>query len=124
MTPPTCVAAPAGPRVVSAAALSALAAGAPSAEHERVARGLRGARARTGLSAGEVVAMLTRQGIALSVRGLCRAEVTGVIALTLAACLADVYGTTTDGLAGRRLHRQRLSLDECPSAPRASKTQF
>jgi hypothetical protein len=90
-------------------------AGEPVAELERVAKGLRGARARTGLSEEEVVSILGRQGIALTTKGLRRAENTGAIALALAACLADIYGTTTDGLAGRRLHRRRPSLDDLRS---------
>jgi hypothetical protein len=121
MAPPTSMEAPpAAPRVVSTALLtvpSTPATGTPSAAHERVAKGLRGARARTRLTEAEVVAILTRQGIALSIPGLRRAEATGIIPLALAACLADVYGTTTDGLAGRRLHRRRLSLDDCPLLP-------
>ena len=36
-------------------------------ELERVAKGLRGARARTGMSEEEVVAILARQGIALTI---------------------------------------------------------
>jgi hypothetical protein len=94
-----------------------VAQGEPAVVLDRVGRGLRGARARTGLSEADVVAILARQGIALNILSLRRAESTGVIALGLAACLADVYGTTTDGLAGRRLHRQRLSLDDFPSEP-------
>jgi hypothetical protein len=77
-----------------------------------VATGLRGARARTGLSEGEVVSILGRQGIALTITGLRRAESTGAIGLALAACLADIYGATTDVLAGRRLNRRRPSLDD------------
>ena len=34
--------------------------------------------------------------------------------LAFAACLADIYGTTADVLAGRRRDRQRLSLDDFP----------
>lgn len=107
MTPATSVAPPAGPRVVMAATPQAVPTGPPVAALERVARGLRGARARTGLSETDVVAILERQGIALSAPALRRAESTGAIALALAACLADIYGTTTDGLASRGLHRNR-----------------
>jgi hypothetical protein len=82
---------------------------------ERAARGLRGARARTGLSEADVVSILERQGIELSRPALSRAERTGAITLGLASCLADIYGTTTDDLAGRRLHRKRLSLDDVPT---------
>ena len=81
---------------------------------DRVAMGLRGARARTGLTEADVVSILARQGIALSVSGLCRAESTGSMTLALAACLADIYGTTTDALAGRRLYCKRPSLDDFP----------
>jgi hypothetical protein len=93
----------------------AVAEGEPAAVLDRVAKGLRGARARTGMTEADVVAILARQGIALSAPGLRHAESTGVIAFGLAVCLADVYGTTTDGLAGRRPHRMRLSLDDCRS---------
>ena len=113
MTPATSVA-PAAERAMPAATPGAPAAGQPAVALDRVARGLRGARARTGLSEADVVAILERQGIALSVPALRRAESTGAIALVLAACLADIYGTTTDGLAGRRVHRKRLSLDDVP----------
>jgi hypothetical protein len=102
--------APAALKAAPAVALQ----GAPDVVLARVAKGLRGARARTGLSEADVVAILVRQGIALDVLTLRSAEITGVIPLALAACLADVYGTTTDGLAGRRLHRKRLSLDDFP----------
>jgi hypothetical protein len=74
----------------------------------RVARGLRGARARAHLGEAEVVAILARQGIGLSVSMLRRAELSGTITLDLAACLADIYGTTTDGIAGRRLYCRRI----------------
>jgi hypothetical protein len=82
---------------------------------DRVAKGLRGARARTRLGEADVVAILERQGIALTVAALRSAESTGAIPLALASCLADIYGTTTDGLAGRRLHRKRLSLQDFPT---------
>ena len=74
---------------------------------ERVAKALRGARARTGLSEGHIVALLTARGIAINIALLRRAERTGVIDLALAVSLADAYGTTTDGLAGRRLYGRR-----------------
>jgi hypothetical protein len=106
MTP---VAVPAASHVLKATALPGRVADEPSAALDRVARGLRGARARTGLSESNVVAILGRQGIELTVTGLRRAESTGAIALALAACLADLYGTTTDGLAGRGLYCRRLS---------------
>jgi hypothetical protein len=64
------------------------------------------------LSETEVVAILERRGIPSSVAALQGAETSGVIALGLAACLADVYGTTIDGIAGRRLHRKLPSLDD------------
>jgi hypothetical protein len=112
MTP---VAAPSAPRVRAASAPSVLVAIEPMAELDRVARGLRGARARTHLSEGDVVAILARQGIALSVPGLRRAESTGAIPLALASRLADLYGTTTDRLAGRRIDRRRPSLSGIPN---------
>jgi hypothetical protein len=110
--PPAAREAPA-PAALKAAPAVAL-QGGPDVVLARVAKGLRGARARTGLSETDVVAILVRQGIALDVLTLRSAESTGAIPLALAACLADVYGTTTDGLAGRRLHRKRLSLDDFP----------
>ena len=70
---------------------------------------------RTGMSEAAVVAILERNGIPLSVAALRRAESSGEIPLALAVCLADIYGTTTDGLAGRRLHCKRLSLDDFPT---------
>jgi hypothetical protein len=79
---------------------------------ERVAAALRGARARTGLSEERVVAILVRKGIAADVRALRRAERTGMIDLAFASHLADLYGTTTDCMAGRRPNRQQVaSLD-------------
>jgi hypothetical protein len=114
MTPATSVTAVAARHVATGPAPPLALAREPAVALDRVARGLRGARARTGLSEAEVVAILERQGIALSVPALRRAESTGAIALVLAACLADIYGTTTDGLAGRRVHRKRLSLDDVP----------
>jgi hypothetical protein len=114
-TPAVVLAAPVAPPLASPAAPPP----APTAElamaPERVARGLRAARARTGLSEADVVSILDRQGVPLTVESLRRAERTGGIALALAACLADIYGTTTDGLAGRRIHRRRPSLDGFPA---------
>jgi hypothetical protein len=115
MTPVTSASTAPEPRIFEGTTPEAPATGEPTVELERAARGLRGARARTGMSEADVVAILTRQGVALSVPVLRHAESTGNIPLALAACLADVYGTTTDGLAGRRLHRQRLSLDDLPT---------
>ena len=103
------------PQDMAAPAPSVPVADGLAVERERAAKGLRGARARTGLSAEEVVSILARQGMALTIGDLRRAESTGAIGLALAARLADIYGTTTDGLAGRRLHRQRPSLDDFPS---------
>jgi len=103
------------PQDVAVPAPPAPVADALVVELERVAKGLRGARARTGLSEQEVVSILARQGMALTIADLRRAESTGAVGLALAARLADIYGTTTDGLAGRRLHRRRPSLDDFPS---------
>jgi hypothetical protein len=113
VTPMTPVVARLVPRELEVPAPSVPAGGELAAELERAAKGLRGARARTGLNEEEVVSILGRQGVALTVAGLRRAESTGAIGLALAARLADIYGTTTDGLAGRRLHRTRPSLDDC-----------
>ena len=114
MTPTTSLSARAGPDLARATPLAAVTT-ASAVVLDRVAKGMRGARARTGLTEAGVVAILERQGIALSIAALRRAETTGAIPLALAACLADVYGTTTDGLAGRRCHRTRHSLDDFPT---------
>lgn len=86
----------------------------PDLEPERVdpvvaevARALRGARARTGLSEQQVVALLAEQGFEITVSRLRRWERTGVIRVDAAARLADAYGSTIDGLAGRRAYRPR-----------------
>jgi hypothetical protein len=79
---------------------------------ERVATALRGARARTGLSEERVVAILADRGVAADARTLRRAERTGMIDLAFASHLADLYGTTTDCMAGRRPNRHQVaSLD-------------
>ena len=82
---------------------------APDEAHERVARALRGARARTGLGEQQVVDKLVASGCELSLTMLRRAESAGTVELALASALADLYGMTTDCLAGRRLNRQSLS---------------
>jgi hypothetical protein len=81
---------------------------APDEVHERVARALRGARARTGLGEQQVVDKLAASGCELTLSTLRRAESGGVVELALASALADLYGMTTDCLAGRRLNRQSL----------------
>ena len=73
----------------------------------RVAKALRGARARTGMSEGHVVALLAAHGVAINLALLRRAERTGVLDLALAVSLADAYGISTDGLAGRRIYGRR-----------------
>ncbi len=83
--------------------------GALAATLERVAVGLRGARARTGMSEERAVALLVERGVAISVPMLRRAERTGELDFALASCLADVYGSTTDCLAGRRPDRRQQS---------------
>jgi hypothetical protein len=70
-----------------------------------VARALRGARARTGMSEGQVVAVLAEQGFKITVTRLRGWERTGVIRVDAAAQLANAYGTTIDSLAGRRAYR-------------------
>lgn len=77
----------------------------PDAVVESVARGLRGARARTGMSEDQVVAVLAEQGFATTAARLRGWERTGVIRIDAASRLADVYGTTLDALAGRRSYR-------------------
>jgi hypothetical protein len=81
---------------------------APDEAHERVARALRGARARTGLGEQQVVDKLAGIGVEIDLIGLRRAESAGAIDLALASALADLYGTTTDCLAGRRIGRQAV----------------
>jgi hypothetical protein len=72
-----------------------------------VAQALRGARARTGMSEQQVVAMLAEQGLRITVTRLRGWERTGVIRVDAASRLADVYGITMDSLAGRRAYRAR-----------------
>jgi hypothetical protein len=81
---------------------------APDEAHERVARALRGARARTGLGEQQVIDKLAACGFELSLTALQEAERAGVLALAFASALADLYGTTTDCLAGRRIGHQSL----------------
>jgi hypothetical protein len=107
MTPGTATALP----DVVEANVSVTTAG-PDPVLERVAVALRGARARTGMSEERVVAILAGKGIAADVKTLRRAERTGMIDLAFASHLADLYGTTTDCMAGRRPNRQQVaSLD-------------
>jgi hypothetical protein len=82
---------------------------APDPGLERVARGLRSARARTGLSEQQTVALVNERGAAISLMVLVRAERTGVIDFSLAVHLADVYGMTTDCLAGRRAGQRQVA---------------
>ena len=72
-----------------------------------VAQALRGARARTGMSEQQVVAVLAEHGFRITVTRLRGWERTGVIRVDAASRLADVYGTTIDSLAGRRSYRAR-----------------
>jgi hypothetical protein len=74
---------------------------------EEVARALRGARARTGMSEQQVVAVLAEHGFRITVTRLRGWERTGVIRVDAASRLADVYGITIDSLAGRRAYRGR-----------------
>ena len=79
-----------------------------------VARALRGARARTGMSEQQVVAVLAEQGFKITVTRLRGWERTGVIRVDAASRLADAYGITIDALAGRRAYRGRRASDELP----------
>ncbi|HET6174357.1 MAG TPA: hypothetical protein VFD90_17235 [Gaiellales bacterium] len=72
-----------------------------------VALALRGARARTGMSEQQVVAVLAEQGFSVTVARLRSWERTGLIRVDAASRLADAYGTTIDALAGRRAYRSR-----------------
>jgi hypothetical protein len=74
---------------------------------QQVAYALRGARARTGMSEQQVVAVLARQGFTITAARLRGWERTGVLRVDVAARLADVYGITIDSLAGRRAYRSR-----------------
>jgi hypothetical protein len=76
---------------------------------DRVAAGLRAARARTGLSEEQVVALLHEQGVEAGLLAVRRAESTGVIDFALAVRLADAYGMTTDCLAARRPNARRFA---------------
>jgi hypothetical protein len=82
---------------------------------EEVAHALRGARARTGMSEQQVVAVLAEQGFRITVTRLRGWERTGVIRVDAASRLADAYGITIDSLAGRRAYRSRHVSDELPS---------
>ena len=72
-----------------------------------MAQALRGARARTGMSEQQVVAVLAEQGFRITVTRLRGWERTGVIRVDAASRLADAYGITIDSLAGRRAYRSR-----------------
>ena len=72
---------------------------------DEVARSLRAARARTGMSEVQVVAVLAEQGFKITVTRLRGWERTGVIRVDAAAQLANAYGITIDSLAGRRAYR-------------------
>jgi len=72
---------------------------------DEVARSLRAARARTGMSETQVVAVLAEQGFKITVTRLRGWERTGVIRVDAAAQLANAYGITIDSLAGRRAYR-------------------
>jgi hypothetical protein len=74
---------------------------------ESVAKALRAARARTGLSEQQVVALLAEQRFVTTAARLRGWERTGVIRIDVASRLADVYGTTVDALAGRGAYRAR-----------------
>jgi hypothetical protein len=88
---------------------------------ERIAAGLRVARERTGLNEGQVVALLARGGLAITVETLRRWEASGLIHVDSAAHLADAYGTTLDSLAGRRAFRGRRPVDDLPPTPRSTR---
>lgn len=79
----------------------------PDPALETVAQALRGARARTGMSQHQVVAMLAAQGGTVTLARLRGWERTGVIRVDAASRLADAYGTTVDALAGRRAYRSQ-----------------
>ena len=80
---------------------------------DEVAQALRGARARTGMSEQQVVAVLAEQGFEITVTRLRGWERTGIIRVDAASRLADAYGITIDSLAGRRAYRAH-NLPEQP----------
>jgi hypothetical protein len=80
-----------------------------------VARALRGARARTGMSEQQVVVVLAEQGFRITVTRLRCWERTGVIRVDAASRLASAYGITIDSLAGRRAYRSHHHSDELSS---------
>lgn len=80
-----------------------------------VAKALRGARARTGMSEQQVVAVLAEQGFKITVTRLRGWERTGVIRVDAASRLANAYGITIDSLAGRRAYRSRHHSEELSS---------
>ena len=78
---------------------------------DEVAKALRGARARTGMSEQQVVAVLAEQGFKITVTRLRGWERTGIIRVDAASRLADAYGITIDSLAGRRAYRAHHRAD-------------
>jgi hypothetical protein len=111
---PTAPSAPASLRLVPGGMPVERDVALPDEAHERVARALRGARARTGLGEQQVVDSIAASGFRLGPGALRQAESTGVLELALASALADLYGMTTDCLAGRRLNRQGISSLPAP----------
>jgi hypothetical protein len=87
---------------------------------ERIAAGLRTARKRTGLSEGQVVALLAQGGLVITPETLRRWETSGLIHVDSASRLADAYGTTLDSLAGRRAFSRRRPADDLPPSPGSS----
>ena len=79
---------------------------------DEVARALRGARSRTGMSEQQVVAVLAEQGFKITVTRLRGWERTGVIRVDAASRLASAYGITMDSLAGRRAYTSHHQFDE------------
>jgi hypothetical protein len=82
---------------------------------DQVAKALRGARARTGMSEQQAVAVLAGQGFKITVTRLRGWERTGVIRVDAASRLASAYGITIDSLAGRRAYRSHHHSDELSS---------
>ena len=122
MTPPTAIAAFAEPRVVAGPAGSRRPRPGEDLGVLCCATASRGVCAvhvpARGMSESEVVVDPGAAGHPpLSVRRHCgTAESTvGSSAPGSRPCLADIYGTDIIGIAGRRLHRKRPSLDDFPS---------
>jgi hypothetical protein len=92
----------------------------PGTVLERIAGGLRDARARTGLSEERAVRLLAQRGLEIGPDVLRGWESSGVVRLDAAVRLADAYGTTVDVLSGRRAYRGRRPAADLPPPSRSA----